>query len=311
MRKSVATVLCVLVCHTLGCVGEESGPPDPLVVHVGLAANVPVPPKGFGVAPILGYPGPVPASAPAASVGANGPGSLSLYGGQWIVPLPVQPGAKIANASCDFISNNSTIATVELVGRSGTITSKTFGPAAGVNLTLWLLPTDADPSGYTVGDGEHVAIRASFRDSVTGAWTTGAQQVPMLSCAVSANKLSPLPSGTTYNTIPSNLFSAPDIRVGINGQVYAVPMTFGLFTGATVTGQCASAGFIIACARIRERGTWDWCSLPIACSGAASAVVPLTTPIRLDTGVHVDVALMSGPSVASSPFGVYTSVVVN
>jgi hypothetical protein len=204
-----ATWLAVICCVLSACdLGAESAPITTQVVNIGLQAqDVPVPPKGFGVAPIIGYPGPTPASVPAASVGANGPGSLSLYGGQWIVPLPVQPGAKILNASCDFISNSSTIATVELVGRSGTITSKTFGPAAGVNLTLWLVPTDADPNGYTVGDGEHVVIRTSFRDSVTGAWTSGAQQVPMLSCAVNASgprivhtyKISPL-SGVNVGT---------------------------------------------------------------------------------------------------------------
>jgi hypothetical protein len=184
LGKMTSVGICASVA---ACAGAPADEEIATVQNVGLTDGVAVPPKGVGVAPILGYPGQTPASVPAASVGASGaPGSIALYGGQWVLPLPVAPGAKIANVSCDMITNSSTVATMELVGRSGTVTSKTIGPANGVHATLWLLPTDADPNGYAVGDGEHVVLRLSFRDSATGTWSTGAQQMPIAGCAVNA-----------------------------------------------------------------------------------------------------------------------------
>jgi hypothetical protein len=173
---------------------------------------VAVPPKGVGIAPIDGHPGNPAASYPVASIGANNaPGSIAPYGGQWIVPLPVAPGAKILNTSCDYITTAGVVTTMELVGRAGIITSKVIGPASGVFTTVWLLPTDADPNGYTVGDGEVPALRLSFRDT-SGAWTTSAKQQPVLSCAVNASAGAGIAAAQTVNipveTSPSLIGSA-------------------------------------------------------------------------------------------------------
>lgn len=174
-----------------------------------------------------------------------------------------------------------------------------FDSGGGAPSTSWIA------TNLTGGVEYCFAIRSGFADGGVGApggsgcATAGEAPMPATS---------PLPTATTYVTVPSSLFSQSDIHVGINGQVYQLPVSTGQLTSASMAAQCASGGFVIACARIRERGTWDWCSKPVACAGAASAVVPLSSPIPLGPTAHVDIALMSGPAVAASPFGVYTTM---
>lgn len=141
---------------------------------------------------------------------------------------------------------------------------------------------------------------------VVGVFEGGATTAPSAQACPPAS--APLPA-VTYVTVPSTFFSTADIHTGVNGQVYQLPVAAGTrIASVSITAQCSSAGFIIACVRVRERGTWDWCSQPVACSGPASAVAPLASPVAVTASQHVDIALMSGPTVASSPFGVYTTL---
>jgi len=142
---------------------------------------------------------------------------------------------------------------------------------------------------------------------IIAAFPDGSQSEPSAqACAIALGAVTGTLDPVVYITVPSSLFAPPDINVGINAQVHQIPITAGRIVSASIAAQCASSGFIFACARIREQVTWEWCSQPVACAGPASAVVPLLLPITISATAHVDLALMSGPTVATSPFGVYT-----
>lgn len=184
------------------------------IVNVGLLSSSSTPPLGIGVAPILGVPGPTPASYPAASVGASGAsGSMSLYGGQWVIPLPVGPGAAIANVSCDMLLNATTTVTMELIGRNGLpVVTTTAGPAAGLAVRTWLVPT----TPYLVEDGGQAAIRLSFRNATTSAWTSGAEQIPMQGCAVNATATASISHTRFQHVIPAESVLQGGIQPMVN-----------------------------------------------------------------------------------------------
>lgn len=302
MRKYVA--VCALLA---GCaIGGSDELQTATVQNIGLQANAAVPPLGEGVSPATGIGGEGAAVVTRVGGWSSGPGAVTWHGGQWVMAYQPRPGQTLANVSCD-VWNPTTAAPatvlVEVVSSNGQVLGTASAPAStSVTFRLWPFV-----GSHVFVDGEQAIVRISPRDATTGAWTSAVQDTTVIGCAVSASWPTPSLPAVTYTTVPSRLFSAPDITVGVNGQVYALPLSAGSVTAISISAQCTSAGFIFGCARIHERGTWDWCASPHACVGAGETSVPLSAPIQVSPTTHIDIALMSGPSVATSPFAIYTS----
>jgi hypothetical protein len=180
-----------------GCVSDGEDPGILPLQHVGipLAASasgigigptdVIVPPLGEGVAPILGYAGDGATVVTAVGGWSSGPGAVRWHGGQWLIPYVGRPGASLLNISCDVRPSATATDLVELVGAAGVIGSVTV-PATTANVTIraWIvLPPSPE---RTIGDGENLIIRHSPRDAATGAWTSSAQDMSIISCGVNA-----------------------------------------------------------------------------------------------------------------------------
>lgn len=302
-RTSGLLFLCSTLWMVAACAASDPADVAITIQNVGLS-SVTVPPSGEGVAPVIGSPGDGAAVVTRIGGWSGGPGAVQWHGGQWIVPYQAQPGGVLANMFCDVKPNATSTDLVELVGSNGVIGSTTV-PATTNNVIIraWILPS----GGYTVHDGEHLVIRHSPRDSTTGAWTGATQDLTIISCAVNTTSgvASPNPLSLTYITVPSQSFAAPD---GNNMQIYPITVADGTkIVTASVAATCPFLGWITACVRIREVGTWTWCSAPTACVSSGSATAPLpASPLIVDSAHHVDLALMSGPSLATSPFGVFT-----
>ncbi len=304
MRHVISLLVASLTLCSCGVEDVAAGP-DPGSHLLESVQELQLLTSGQGISPADGY---VPSGFSTVATTGNGQigtaeAQVKIKSGPWMVPVTVPVGTLISGFGVQLIDNGAptpNTVKVELVsstaGNLGSITSSGTGNDQG-----W---TSTFGSAHTTVGGEMLWFRCSPKTS-GGAWASIDSTMEVLTL-FAAPPIAPLPAAT-YVTVPGSFFSLPDIHVGINGQVYQLPMSTGQFAGASITAQCSS-GFIIACARIRERGTWDWCSPAVACSGTASATVPLGTPVVLGAGTHVDIALMSGPTVATSPFGIYTTL---
>lgn len=140
-----------------------------------------VPPLGEAVPPISGFPGDGAAVAVAATSWST-PGAVRWHGGQWLMPYSLSPGSVLQNVSCD-IWNPTTAAPanvlVEVVSSNGQVLGASTAPASSsVVIRSWpFLGTHA------VVNGEQVIVRLSPTDATTHAWTTGAQDTTVISCA--------------------------------------------------------------------------------------------------------------------------------
>ncbi len=112
-----------------------------------------------------------------------------------MIPYGGRPGSTIQNASCDVIPNASSTDLIELIGPagSGVIGSVVVPAATGIVIRAWIT------TPHMIADGESIVLRHSPRDVAAGAWTSGAQQLTILGCAVNAT---PPRSTHTYKLSP-------------------------------------------------------------------------------------------------------------
>lgn len=199
LGNNVSVMLCLSLLFA-GCNGElqtaearyqgdvpaDAGIPDALSadamvgggpMNVGLGDSG-VPPLGEGVAPLDGVGGDGSPSVPGKGPAEGAPGAIRWYGGQWLIPYQGRPGSTIQNVSCDVIPNASSTDLIELIGSAGVIGSVTVPAATGMTIRAWIT------TPHLIADGEVLVMRHSPRDSTTGAWTTGTQQLTILGCAV-------------------------------------------------------------------------------------------------------------------------------
>lgn len=198
-----------------GCMSEDASVNTTSVRAVGLEGvqqTSSVPPSGEGVAPLIGYGGDGAAVVTGVGGWSTGPGAVKWHGGQWIIPYGAAPGSVVTNMFCDVVPRADATDTMELVGANGVIGTATV-PATTNNVIIraWILPAN---NGYVIHDGEQLVMRHSPRDSTTGAWTSAAQDLTIVGCAVRTV------AATTTLVIPAQM---------------AVP-TFGVMTLGTGNG---------------------------------------------------------------------------
>ncbi len=180
--------LLVSVCALIGCAGEEDRPDMPIrdmwIAEQAVGSASGVPPLGEAVPPISGFPGDG-ATVAVLAQGWSSPGPVRWHGGQWVMPYAEPPGSTLLNVSCD-IWNPTTSAPanvlVEVVSSNGQVLGSTSLPAS----TSVVFRTWPFIGTHTVVDGEQLVVRISPRDATTGAWSSAAQDVTVISCSVNA-----------------------------------------------------------------------------------------------------------------------------
>jgi hypothetical protein len=176
--------LCEVLCIA-GMISACAGSDLPLetaeISNIGLSAAVGVPPLGEGIAPISGRGGDGAPVVVAIGGWSGGPGAVKWHGGQWVVPYSAHPGASLMNASCDVVPRADASALVELVSSNGQVLGSSTVPATTANVVIRTWPF---VGSHPVVDDEQVVMRVSPRDALTGAWTSEAQDMTIISCAV-------------------------------------------------------------------------------------------------------------------------------
>lgn len=289
-RATIAVFLCVNAACLDGAPGNTRQTTDQSITGTTV-----LPATGWGE---LGQPAP--------TILADG--SVSWCCTTWFTPLSLAVGDVIGSLSVPVRDNGA--ANGFSVGGNNVLVVLTAQTASGpVNLGNVSSNGSGNPqtlpltlaTPYTVPQGVSLVVRAI-------AMTGGANPGPALhpstigGIQVIPPSSSPSPLALVYVTIPSRLFAAADT----NGmQIYPVAIADGSkFYGASIAAQCPLLGWISACARIREIGTWDWCSAPVSCIASASAVIPIPAGTTATADRHIDLGLLSGPSLATAPFGV-------
>lgn len=154
------------------------------IQNVGLVQASGVPSLGEGIPPSTGREGDGAAIVTQVGGWSSGPGAVRWHGGQWVVPYSGHPGATLANASCDIAPRADATALVELVSSNGQVLGSSTVPATTANVVIraWVVL-----NGHVLLDGEQVVMRVSPRDAATGAWTSAAQDMTVISCAVNSS----------------------------------------------------------------------------------------------------------------------------
>jgi hypothetical protein len=155
------------------------------VEHIGLRSGSIVPPLGVGVDPSSGAAGDSSGSGRIAldPAWSGGPGAADVYGEQLVVPLSVAPGRTLANASCDVWNPNTgpgVSVAFELWSSSGGLLAATTIPSSmTVVFRSWLL------ASQVVADGGQYTLKLTPKNA-DGSWTTSAEPITVISCAVNS-----------------------------------------------------------------------------------------------------------------------------
>jgi hypothetical protein len=216
--------LLVYVCALIGCAGAEERA-EPPIRNVGISEQTlgsasGTPPLGEAIAPVVGGPGDGSPVVTAVGGWSSGPGAVRWHGGQWVMPYAISPGATLLNVSCD-VWNPTTAAPanvlVEVVSSNGQVlgSAPPVTPSAQVVTRAWPFV-----GAHAVVDGEQLVVRISARDATTGAWTSAAQDVTVIGCAVNSTR-------------QRTLSLSPHAWVGLHGTV----VTYG--QSATIAGGTA------------------------------------------------------------------------
>lgn len=154
------------------------------IQYVGISADAGVPPLGDGIDPSAGVGG--DGSWVTTKIGgwSGGPGAVQGHGGQFVIPYVAHAGSTILSVSCDVVPRADATDTWDVLGAGGSTIGSFTVPATAANVIIRGLVTP--DLGHRIGDGENVVIRHSFRDAVTGAWTSAAQDMTVISCAVNS-----------------------------------------------------------------------------------------------------------------------------
>lgn len=233
-----------------GCSSDDAALAELPLQHVGIASSSlgstsGVPPLGEGVPPVVGHEGDGAAVVTQVGNWSGGPGAVKWHGGQWVMPYQASPGTMLQNVSCD-VWNPTTAAPanvlIEVVSSNGQVLGSTTLPAStSVVFRAWPFV-----GSHAVIDGEQIAVRLSPRDATTGTWTSAAQDVTVIGCAVNATW------ARTQVTIPPALFASPTA----DWQVSSSPHS--MFTRSTV-GSDLVGGF-----PVRAGETLNSVTLPVS-----------------------------------------------
>lgn len=198
---SIIVVICALT-GSPGCTIDERGDVTSTAVQdFGLTPDVAVPLLGVGVPPSSGTAGDGGGSGriSVTSGWSGGPGAVTVYGEQLVIPLNIRQGAVIASTTCDIWNPGpGVIVTYELWGFSGVIASTTVPSSTSVVFRSWLMPTGA---GAVANDGGQYTLKLTPKNA-DGSWTTSAAPVTVISCAVNAISTIPMSAASCIATDP-------------------------------------------------------------------------------------------------------------
>lgn len=224
-NRVIVSVLLLLA----GCGTEAPDLTTATIQNVGLVQTAGVPPLGEGVAPIIGRGGDGSPVLVADTSWSTAPGAVKVHGGQLLVPYSGTPGALLQNVACDVKPRADATDTIELVGPAGVLGTTTV-PATTANVIIraWIVLS----TPRLVADGDIFVMRHSPRDAATGAWTSAAQDMTVISCAANAatTKTLSIPLSSPFVTT-----SAPSASLPLATSASTAVVPFSLPIGSTIT----------------------------------------------------------------------------